>query len=451
MPDDLGVESSSKDYSCPSNQIKQITKPSEVYTCASILTNSTDFRISACQASDSCNSGYILIERTDQGYCEKAKAIAISNNPTFTEQFHTLDGPDSFYVNFTGAEKYSIYQWSYEDGCKYKFPYQFSNAGTVFLNILHVYKDYDGVNEVFQDWPPYLDSTLVSRHQMEICPGCPTLTSNGSVRENIPETQECDREGSTHGSWLPASANIAQNLSTSGYLWEPSDCSYPDKFRGVDSSGCLENPRSILFFGDSQIRVMYDNLWRRLDGSTARIVKMEKFLDMRKEIGNVVLWHHKDVFLEDIVSRDDAYLMKYDTIVFNFAQWPASGLVFGGHWTTDRFLNVLDNATDFLVGVQSRRPKDKPLRLVWQGIHAFSMKNIYSKKRGDWRTINRLKNWNRLAENMARSKGIRTMNSFEITYSMLDVSPDNAHYFGTDVEEAVVDEVLHKLDLCRPI
>ncbi|KAK9693637.1 hypothetical protein K7432_013819 [Basidiobolus ranarum] len=445
-------EGLSSTLSCPSTREKRISGIiAGEHVCTEVSSNSTGFQISTCQSKNSCYSGYVFIERIDENYCKQAKAIEISKNPSYTELFHTLDGPDTFYVNFTGAEKYSIHEWTYDGNCAYKFPYQFSNAGEFFLDIIHVYKDYDGVNEVSQRWPPYLDSTLVTQHRIEICPGCLAIGSDSTYPEIVSEEiPECDRENPTSGSWLPADTNLATNISTSGYVWKPLGCRYPNRFRGVKDSKCFENPRSILFFGDSQIRVMYDNLWRRLEGYTERVPTLNRFFDMKKKIGNVVLWHHKDVFLQDFVSRDDTFLMNYDTIVFNFAHWPASGTVFGGHWTTEEYMDALNNATDFLTGVQNRRPNNRPLRLIWQGIHAFSMKNIYSKKRGDWRTISRLKNWNHLAEDLVRSKGIRAMNSFEMTYSMLDTSPDNAHYFGTDAEEAVVDEMIHKLDLCTP-
>ncbi|KAK9722501.1 hypothetical protein K7432_002605 [Basidiobolus ranarum] len=439
------------DTSCSLNELKSVSRVEDESDCNIISNTSTDFQISICQSRRNCHSGYVLIERTDKKYCKEANDIEISPNPSYTELFHAFDGPDTFYVNFTGVEKYSIYQWLYDENCAYKFPYQFSNAGEVSMEIIHVYKDYDGVNEVSQSWPPYLGTTLITGYKMEVCPGCLTIDSHGARFDtSSKKIRECSREISTPGAWLAVNPHTSINISTSGYVWTPLGCQYPNTFRGNRDNQCFRNKRSILFFGDSQIRVMYENLWRRLEGQTTRVHAITKFFDMKKEIGNITLWHHKDVFLEDIVTRNDSYLMSFDTLVFNFAQWPASGPAFGGHWTTERFLNALNNITDFLIGVQNRRPNERPLHLIWQGIHAFSMKNIYSKKRNDWRTLSRLKNWNRLAENMVRSKGIKTMNSFEITYSMLDTSPDNAHYYGTDAEEAVVDEAIHKLDLCTP-
>ncbi|ORY00848.1 hypothetical protein K493DRAFT_347649 [Basidiobolus meristosporus CBS 931.73] len=415
-------------------------------SCQEIPSLDEKFRVFNCKSPDTCMVGYVEIQRVNKDYCEEAKKIDYSPSPVHQEYFGRIDGPDTFYVNFTGAQKLAVSEWQFREDCSYRFPYTFHNSGAVQLSITHVYDGFRGVNEVSQEWPEYLGNVVVQDHEDTICPQCPATNTSGL--QSNESTSICDDERPVRGAWVPWQDTA---LSTSGYLWSPLGCVYTHKIKPIQERACLANPRSILFTGDSQIRVTYDNIWRRFDGQLGRINTLNRFLDRKKVIKNVTLYHHKDVFLEDIAGRTPAELLTYDTIVFNFAQWPASGPNNGGHWTTEKFLSRLTNVTDYLAGIRDSRPKGKPLRLIWHGIHAFSTTNPYSKSRIDWRTNPRLKNWNVFAEDIMKGHGIRSINSFQITYPMIDTSPDKAHYFGTDAEEAIVDETLHKLDLCEPV
>ncbi|KAF9923948.1 hypothetical protein FBU30_005997 [Linnemannia zychae] len=77
----------------------------------------------------------------------------------------------------------------------------------------------------------------------------------------------------------------------------------------------------------------------------------------------------------------------------------------------------------------------KPLiKMAWVGMVAYpETQDADSFVSHDWRTIYRLRYWNLIAED---------------TLSMLDTSPDRAHYFGTDAAEAMLEELAFKLDLC---
>ncbi|KAK9722500.1 hypothetical protein K7432_002604 [Basidiobolus ranarum] len=421
--------------------------------CEEVTSLDAKFRVFNCKSLDMCQAGYIKIQRINQEYCELAKNIRYSQSPVHSQYFGLVDGPDTFYVNFTGAQKLAVSGWKFNSDCSYHYPYNFYNSGEITLNIVHVYENFNGVNEVSQEWPQYLGNIIVQDHIDAICPQCPTLNIGekgfgpGDSPVNMP-LSICSYDRPVEGAWIPTKDKA---LSTSGYLWSPIGCRYPYKYKSVVERTCLKNSRSILFTGDSQIRVTFDSLWRRLEGQAERVDALNRFLDRTKVVGNVTLYHHKDVFLEDIVSRTAKELLQYDVIVFNFAQWPASGPKNGGHWTTEKYLSTLTNVTNFLIDIQNSRPKEKPLRLIWHGIHAFSSVNPYSKSRVDWRTNSRLKNWDVFSEALMKAQKISAINSFHITYPMIDTSPDKAHYFGTDAEEAIVDETLHKLDLCNSI
>ncbi|OAQ22454.1 hypothetical protein K457DRAFT_143430 [Linnemannia elongata AG-77] len=67
----------------------------------------------------------------------------------------------------------------------------------------------------------------------------------------------------------------------------------------------------------------------------------------------------------------------------------------------------------------------------------------------DWRTIYRLRYWNLIAEDVMILHNIRFMDFFSMTLSMLDTSPDRAHYYGTDAAEAMLEELAFKLGLCE--
>ncbi|KAF9903449.1 hypothetical protein EC991_003822 [Linnemannia zychae] len=94
-------------------------------------------------------------------------------------------------------------------------------------------------------------------------------------------------------------------------------------------------------------------------------------------------------------------------------------------------------------------PSDPLVKMAWVGMVAYpetQSEDVFESH--DWRTIYRLRYWNLIAEDVMLLHNVRFMDFFSMTLSMLDTSPDRAHYFGTDAAEAMLEELAFKLDLC---
>ncbi|KAJ3073325.1 hypothetical protein HDU98_001807 [Podochytrium sp. JEL0797] len=159
-----------------------------------------------------------------------------------------------------------------------------------------------------------------------------------------------------------------------------------------------------------------------------------------------------DNFLQ--ASQTEQTLLKYDSLVLNVGHWPASGPWAGGHFTLERYTDLLESAASFLDTIQLRRKIHgrQPLRVIWMGVYAFHINPDPTNMQAeglDWRTNYRLKVWDVYAERVwRRREGVARLNGFEQTLAWTQESPDWAHYYATPAVEAVVDEVLHKLNVC---
>ncbi|KAF9541809.1 hypothetical protein EC957_002644 [Mortierella hygrophila] len=94
---------------------------------------------------------------------------------------------------------------------------------------------------------------------------------------------------------------------------------------------------------------------------------------------------------------------------------------------------------------------DSLVKMAWVGMVAYpeTQQPADSFVSHDWRTIYRLRYWNLIAEDVMTLHNVRFMDFFSMTLSMLDTSPDRAHYYGTDAAEAMLEELAFKLDLCE--
>ncbi|KAG0205255.1 hypothetical protein BGX33_008005 [Mortierella sp. NVP41] len=90
------------------------------------------------------------------------------------------------------------------------------------------------------------------------------------------------------------------------------------------------------------------------------------------------------------------------------------------------------------------------IKMAWVGMVAYpKTQSADPFVSHDWRTIYRLRYWNLIAEDVMLLHNVRFMDFFSMTLSMLDTSPDRAHYFGTDAAEAMLEELAFKLGLCE--
>ncbi|KAF9336376.1 hypothetical protein BG006_008884 [Podila minutissima] len=245
--------------------------------------------------------------------------------------------------------------------------------------------------------------------------------------------------------------------------------------------------RRILFTGDSQVRATYNailNHYRPVDPTRqkfavhseilpneATLALNRTFTGKRKPAADdtkIEMMYKADQFLDDLLVATDDELDRFDTIYINLGQWPASGPVAGGQWSTAQFLErweaVIIRLNRWKASRKERATEDPASaraavlnntgassRVIWAGQNAFPMRTDPAiRVKGDWRTNARLGYWDDWIEMISQREGgwFRRMNSWQLTFPMLDEIVDRAHYQETDAIDALKLEALYKLDLC---
>ncbi|KAJ3067331.1 hypothetical protein HDU99_003563, partial [Rhizoclosmatium hyalinum] len=278
----------------------------------------------------------------------------------------------------------------------------------------------------------------------------------------------------------------------------PLGCRYDQLFELGQNAECHARNKSVKFLGDSQVRVQWDVIDRRVvgtkellahnvhEGSRVNHYVLEKarnvYWEDRKEMpspeeGEVrttfdfagrdghLHWFSKEYMDNPEYEREgnpqseaetnglDRHMKKFDAMVFNVGMWPMSGIRDGGHFTTSRFKALIQWSAENMMEMNYRRGtvKKDPLVMVWHGLASYPVPAHISeddKKRKDWRSPYRLKIWSDIAEEvLSKYHGMRRLNAHDLTQPFIYDTPDGGHYFKTPAVEAETDELLHKLNL----
>ncbi|KAF9568336.1 hypothetical protein EC968_002946 [Mortierella alpina] len=333
-----------------------------------------------------------------------------------------------------------------------------------------------------------VNSTRLTRGWRFVPNGC-TMTKTSS-----------QPNASSQDPFLPSCDSIASPAATMRAPRPDSSASVEsEESNGHQSEKSPEYPRRrILFTGDSQVRATYNailNHYRPIDPKHQRFSNHDEFLPGLTDLyndstvtsmptgattitrsdsdTNIELVYRADQFLDFLVSSTDEELDQYDTIYINLGQWPASGPVAGGQWSTAKLLARWEAAVErlnrwrksreerflaqSLYSEQVSSKKDPTLgsgassRVIWAGMNAFPMRTDPTiRVKGDWRTNARLGYWDDWIENIAQEDGgwFRRINAWQLTFPMLDQVVDKAHFQETDAIDALKIEALYKLDLC---
>ncbi|KAG0037233.1 hypothetical protein BGZ82_002907 [Podila clonocystis] len=328
-----------------------------------------------------------------------------------------------------------------------------------------------------------------------------------------PESDVVNKAPGDGGIAATAAAKSAEPKLTKGWRFVPSGCtmtatphlptapstnpfhpscdsiaSPASMLRTPEEDNSTEFPhRRILFTGDSQVRATYNailNHYRPVDPNRQRfaihsevlpneptLALNHTFIGKRKPAADdtkIELMYKADQFLDGLLAATDDELDKFDTIYINLGQWPASGPVAGGQWSTAQFLerwetvitrlnrwktSRKERAAEDLASPRAAVLKDTGAssRVIWAGQNAFPMRTDPAiRVKGDWRTNARLGYWDDWVETISQKEGgwFRRMNSWQLTFPMLDEIVDRAHYQETDAIDALKLEALYKLDLC---
>ncbi|KAI8621247.1 hypothetical protein BC830DRAFT_297069 [Chytriomyces sp. MP71] len=483
----------------PYNKHEQAAKTFED-NCVSVPASGGDFKVDMCQSKVLCGQGYFKIERTDKKRCEKEMRMELSWNKNLDRYLKEEVGPDAFYVEFNGPERAVFPMWTHLGDCVYKHPFRLINPGAYTVSISHAYQSFDAVNELKDSWPEPVMKQLVKDYGLSVCPQCPVLTD---ARVDTMTLPLCSRVEPTQGIYIRINGETEREKYklknyNIPYIYVPLGCRFDQRFEMHANDSCI-NARTYhtLINGDSQSRNVWDLMDLRLAGITAkheynyelnhretsyfaaadlpagvanRYVAKDADMpdaDARKglkRLHNVYvgtethLASHYDKIKEwddqKKVSSVDNFFAPFDAVMVNVGQWSASGNWAGGHFSVERFVDLIEYASNSIAVVNSRRHiyGKEQLNYVWEGINGFKIetnKDGFAAHGADWRVNYRLRIYSEFAERVWRRRGVKMMNSFDMTLPWVQYSPDSAHVTNLPALDAQVDELLHKWNLCN--
>ncbi|KAI8841062.1 hypothetical protein BJ741DRAFT_705860 [Chytriomyces cf. hyalinus JEL632] len=481
--------------------------------CRVVVAEVGGFEVTLCESMRECGQGYFLLKRLDKAQCDKAMARSISWDYEFDAWMKKEIGPDAFVITFSGPQRAAPSDWRHMGNCIYKHPFRLTNTGNYTVSIVHSHENFEAVQEKDRTWLRPVNNNLLVNWPMHICSShCKPFTSDMIDKMTLPV---CGRWHPTQGVYLRSVEGHmlerekykVENFHNP-YYWHPLACKYDQLFELGSNSECHQKNHSVKFFGDSQVRVSWDITDRRLAGTREPLrnsghdgvrqnyfhndQSLNDFWDNGKEMAappdpskhrtmidfagrdGYLLWFTSEYVTNPDywrlgdpalpypeTNRIDRKLREFDSVLFNVAMWPMSGVRDGGQYSAGRFKAMFSWIVETMMEMNHRRGSMNvgPINFIWHGVSSYPLTrtqdiNDDTPIRKDWRSPYRLKIWSDLAENILTpsvqlATSIRRVDTFEMTHPFIHEAPDTAHYFTTPAVEAETDDILHKLNLCE--
>ncbi|KAF9970763.1 hypothetical protein BGZ73_006473 [Actinomortierella ambigua] len=175
----------------------------------------------------------------------------------------------------------------------------------------------------------------------------------------------------------------------------------------------------------------------------------------------------------------------FDTVLFNFGHWPASGKHLGGHWTSDDVLTHLQDVIHSLKEYERLRSQEHERRRheeqqrrnyfgrmygaqpdAWPYLRHTKMEqhrtfqalflgmpathtraDTHLQEAEDWKNNYRFAYWSSLAEELMAAHSIPTLDSFGITLLAAGGATEDNISIDQEVTDAVVAAVTHFIDV----
>lgn len=290
-------------------------------TCQPLPSTDPEFALELCHDTRICNSFTFKVRRADEEACRTAEAHEDpSLEPRLNSWIRKTRGPEAFLIRTDGAQRYASTWSDYHGNCSYSFDVQLKNAGHVFLQAWHTFsvchratqrnfrtnstglQRYEAFSETNSSWPemmlkPLFSSPVVLSICQDACrEALADLAEPDKKMLSYPEAApqislpECSGPGPVHGAYVPvnpldlmyppASIPLAPNGEQMAGRWKfvPEDCRWTHAgLRYRDPKPCTERKKSLLFFGDSHGRVLFDTMAHRLQGIKAWLEESVRF------------------------------------------------------------------------------------------------------------------------------------------------------------------------------
>ncbi|KAJ3161150.1 hypothetical protein HDU86_007772 [Geranomyces michiganensis] len=334
--------------------------------------------------------------------------------------------------------------------------FEIANPGPIQLFVQLTYSNFSALDEMSETWPEYRKELLVYDNSLIVCPGCPSLPLLPLPEHLVQDMPRCDYTKLLKPVFLPVDPAAFSEYPYSEYgLHIPGCRVYPvhGKFNVTDTCLSGHEPFTLRMWGDSQTRSVWAGMTARLSGEAISLEQIEEgswnFGDITGDYISA-----KRAWLNRLLELDDARFGSPDVIWISVGQWPAAGRISGGHWSTLQYLayvqwviTALKDRLHFLEQSGQKIPK-----VIWGGLNVLPLEKILDVVRdmSDWRTIDRMAYWSRLASNLMRTAGFLCVPAFDATLPFYFDSLDGAHFHSTGANDAIMDMLWDAMSVCHP-
>ena len=411
-----------------------------------------NFEATMCYSSDSCVGSLSLVRQqcTSDPHYDRD----ISKNETTNSYLRNIYGPDWYRVRFWGPEVVvSDPHFVSGSGCKYIHNFELTSKGQYYLAVELLYKNFDGIDEIRNIWPPLLKTGILKKSGTRSAIQRKTSFHQGQLTEDSDVTLVCSsptaESVASVGRWKlssdkPLYTKVRSKKITrkpivfqwlrqvhEDFRWSPS---------GTRQNGIQNTDRvSILVTGDSQLRAVYFGIVNTLRGHQADCVRnisspnhYHEFLFPKENkcVENVKGSHMHKIGRFSVFFTEDTYLSKckpggkyggYSVVVLGFGQHPASRK----HWSLSKYERVLREKVNC---IQSYLDEGKKIRWIMAPKYPDTRTGFPVGVK-DWRTDPRLFIFNAAArEALPKHENLQLIESFNMTVGMGHTSSDQAHY-----------------------
>ncbi|KAI8610393.1 hypothetical protein BC830DRAFT_1172740 [Chytriomyces sp. MP71] len=383
---------------------------------------------------------FLWVTRKGRDECVAAAASVRASMDEDTDAWikNTL-GPDAFHLQFDGPARLVAAPSRFLPPCTYIFEVSVPLDGIYNLTLLHVATDFGAMVEVGQkaDFVPRARVLVRSRDVFFVPPPRKVQLEEASKLR-------CDRLlGAEKGSFVK--------------VWMGAKVS-PEPFLMHRNDSCFDaRVHSVLFAGDTRMKELYAWVARRLRGDPAYAPAESKSLHTFGS--NLTMTWMQDDFLRGIMSDPIATLDAHDKLVFGFGHAPFLRAAEEGHWKMNQIKTHLKNVLEVLTSYAAdRHARGLPLfQLVLTGPPAFPLcapateetpacSEIQSKV--GWRSSDRLRTSTATWKALASERDVAFVDAFAATVPWILETSVEGTVVGSPGMQAVVDEVLHRINLC---
>ncbi|GAA5895258.1 hypothetical protein JCM6882_006630 [Rhodosporidiobolus microsporus] len=512
LPGSFHSSSSAATLICPSpflGRPKDAFSASSSFSPFSLLASShPDFTLSLSYSTKHCNAFRLRMARKDRSQCDGS--VPELNEDKATTRFVQGElGPETFQLQIDGAERLVVDDPAVFDReeCAYEYEVALANSGAAWLQVAHLYKDYNAYtstpkHEIPRLLTPLLDTPL----QLSFCDSSctpyspPLLSKRASVLRAETDTSPapppslpaCTGPQPIRGSYVPSALPsllypphqlpMTPSRPSAGFhTFVPSGCSFQhDGLRFRDHASCVRKKRSTLFIGDSHTRGLYDVMLHRLEGNDEMALTSFKVANKAQDIEKLHLEFLWDPFLQSTPSC--SFLTAFDSLVLSsgshqacykcpptreylaamekvFTEWPDVIAQCRDRELTRALVKREERRTKSAgeeeeVEEKKRAEEDeqiaflaRPFSFIFVTSPAWYPQAV---EKYDCRTAQRMGRWNDLATDLALKEGWSVVDAGALTKPIQQDTRfmDGVHYIKTDAIDPMVDEVVEKLGIC---